>query len=90
MNDLNTYLDKLETAHNIKPDKKPIYLQPTSKQKQQACKVTKIGKLHKANRAVKIGGKRANLEVEFMRIAAIENKKAKRAKDQREARRAKR
>lgn len=68
----------------------PIHIPTTDKQKQSICKVTKIGKLHKANKAIKIQQKRDNLETVFLSVAGKERKKAERATAQRNSRRAKR
>ena len=63
-----------------------LYIPITARQKQSACKVEKVGKLHKANKAIKMQGKKDHIEGQFMRQAF----KANRADQQREVRRAKR
>lgn len=91
MNKSNTYTDKLEKNFNIKKTRiLPEFLPATYKEKSKVCKVEKVGKLHKANRAVKISSKRENLETEFMKVASLSRRKSERAKAQRDARRAKR
>lgn len=63
-----------------------LYIPATAQQLQKTCKVDKVGKLHKANKLIKMMGKRDAIEGAFMRQAF----KANRADAQRNSRRAKR
>ena len=63
-----------------------IYSTSQAQRKQDSERVTKIGKLNKANNCIRIQEKRDIMEDVFMRIAF----KSNRAESQRESRRAKR
>ena len=63
-----------------------LHLPASNQQKNQACKVTKLGGLNKANKMVKMQGKKDAIEGAFMRQAF----KSNRADAQRNSRRAKR
>lgn len=83
MKNENTYLKGLKDKYNIeggKPDKL------TNTVGQKNLKIDKIGKLHKANKAVKMQAMKDHIETQFLKQAF----KANRADKQREARRAKR
>lgn len=85
----NTYLEDLKQKYSIERGIPSIKYLPEANKK-QACKVEKVGKLPKANKAVKIQQKRDNLEIVFLSVAGRERKKAERATAQRNSRRAKR
>lgn len=63
-----------------------LYIKASDKQKSEVCKVTKIGKLGKAQKMITIQDKRDKVESQFLTIA----KKANRAQSQRDLRRSKR
>lgn len=63
-----------------------IHIPASQQDKAKVCKITKVGKLHKAKRIIQVAEVRENLESKFMQLAAREN----RATKQRNERRAKR
>ena len=67
-----------------------IHIPANPADKAKVCRITKVGKLHKAKRMIQIAGIRENLEVKMMQLARIEGAKELRATNQREQRRAKR
>lgn len=73
-----------------------ICIPASGKDKARACKVVRVGKLHKAKRAVKVADIRENLEVKFMSMAKLaalrpsDIDRAIRAENQRNARKSKR
>ena len=68
----------------------PQCIPASQSDKRQACKITKVGKLHKAKRVIQITEVRENLEAKMMQLARREGAKELRATNQREQRRAKR